>query len=44
MVITDWMSNPDMLPINNNFDKLLKGFLETAGRAPQSSYNFYVIF
>lgn len=43
MTITDWMSDPHLLPIDNNFDKLLKGFLETAGRIPQPSYNFFVI-
>lgn len=41
--VTDWLKKPDLLPIDNNFDKLLKGFLETAGRVPQHSYNFYVI-
>lgn len=44
MIITDWMSDPHLLPIGNNFDKLIKGFLETAGRVAQPSYNFFVIF
>lgn len=43
MIITDWMSDPYLLPIGNNFDKLLKGFLETAGRVAQPSFNFFVI-
>lgn len=41
--VTDWMLKPDLLPLDDNFDKLLKGFLETAGRVAQPSYNFYVI-
>lgn len=40
--ITDWMNKPDLLPIGNNFDLLLKGFLETPGRVAQPSYNFQV--
>ncbi|VVC27283.1 Haem peroxidase,Haem peroxidase, animal type [Cinara cedri] len=40
--ITDWMANPDLLPIGNNFDKLFKGFLETPGRITQPSYNFFI--
>jgi len=40
--ITDWMVNPSLLPIDNNFDKLLKGLIETPGRMVQPSYNFYV--
>ncbi|XP_022169129.1 chorion peroxidase-like isoform X2 [Myzus persicae] len=40
--ITDWMRNPSKLPIDNNFDKLLKGFIETPGRMVQPSYNFYI--
>lgn len=40
--VTDWMSKPDLLPLKNNFDELFKGFLETPGRIPQPSYNFYV--
>jgi peroxidase len=40
--ITDWMLNSDLIPFDNNFDKLLKGFIETPGRMVQSSYNFYV--
>lgn len=42
MVITDWMSDPKLLPIDDNFSKLIKGFLETAGRVSQPSYNFFV--
>lgn len=42
--ITDWLNKPDLLPIDDNYDKLLKGFLETPGRIAQASYNFYVIF
>jgi hypothetical protein len=41
--ITDWMLRPVLLPVKDNFDKLLKGFLETPGRMVQPSYNFYVI-
>lgn len=41
--VTDWMLKPYLLPLGNNFDKLLKGFLETPGRISQPSYNFYVI-
>jgi len=40
--IIDWMLVSDPLPIDNNFDKLLKGFIETPGRMVQPSYNFYV--
>jgi len=40
--IIDWMLVSDPLPIDNNFDKLLKGFIETPGRIVQPSYNFYV--
>lgn len=43
IIVTDWMQKPDLFPIDNNFDKILKGFLETAGRISQPSYNFYVI-
>lgn len=42
VTITDWLSISDFLPRDHNFDKLLKGFLETPGRIPQHSYNFYV--
>lgn len=44
IIVTDWMQKPDLFPIDNNFDKILKGFLETAGRVSQPSYNFYVMF
>lgn len=37
------MVKPDLLPKKNNYDELLRGFLETPGRIPQPSYNFYVI-
>lgn len=40
--ITDWMVNSELLPIDDNFEKLLKGFIETPGRMVQPSYNFYV--
>jgi len=40
--ITDWMLNSDLIPHDNNFDKLLKGFIETPGRMVQPSYNFYI--
>ncbi|CAI6365415.1 unnamed protein product [Macrosiphum euphorbiae] len=40
--IIDWMLVSDPLPIDNNFDKLLKGFIETPGRIVQPSYNFYM--
>ncbi|XP_025194656.1 peroxidase-like isoform X2 [Melanaphis sacchari] len=38
--LTDWMTKSDLIPINDNFDKLLKGFIETPGRVFQPSYNF----
>lgn len=41
--VVDWMIKPNLMPVGNNFEKLLKGFLETPGRIPQPSYNFYVI-
>jgi hypothetical protein len=41
--VTDYLENPKLIPMNNNFDKLIKGFLETPGRPVQPSYNFYVI-
>lgn len=40
--ITDVMQKSDLIPIDNHFEKLLKGFLETPGRVPQPSYNFDV--
>lgn len=40
--ITDWMSKADLIPLDDNFDKLLKGFIETPGRMLQPSYNFYM--
>ncbi|KAL4142192.1 hypothetical protein QTP88_004701 [Uroleucon formosanum] len=40
--ITDWMVNSELLPIDDNFEKLLKGFIETPGRMVQPSYNFYI--
>jgi peroxidase len=40
--ITDWMTKSDLIPLGDNFDKLLKGFIETPGRMVQPSYNFYV--
>lgn len=43
IIITDWLAKANLLPLDNNFDKLLKGLLETPGRIPQPSYNFYVI-
>lgn len=42
--VTDWLNKPNLLPVDDNFDKLIKGFLETPGRVAQPSYNFYVIF
>lgn len=41
--ITDFMPTPDMLPVDDNFDQLFKGLLETPGRISQPSYNFFVI-
>jgi len=41
-IITNWLLNADLIPLDNNFDKLLKGFIETPGRMVQPSYNFYV--
>lgn len=41
--ITDWMLRPALLPVKDNFDQLLKGFIETPGRMVQPSYNFHVI-
>ncbi|XP_025194619.1 peroxidase-like [Melanaphis sacchari] len=40
--ITDWMRQSNLIPIKNNFDKLLKGFLETPGRIIQPSYNYFI--
>ncbi|XP_001944613.1 peroxidase [Acyrthosiphon pisum] len=40
--ITDWMVKADLIPLGDNFDKLLKGFIETPGRMAQPSYNFYI--
>ncbi|XP_022169138.1 peroxidase-like [Myzus persicae] len=40
--VTDWMGKSNLLPLQNNFDKLLKGFLETPGRLVQPSYNYYI--
>jgi len=42
VIITNWILNADLIPLDNNFDKLLKGFIETPGRMVQPSYNFYV--
>lgn len=42
VIITDWMLRSDILPADDNFDKLLKGLIETPGRMVQPSYNFYV--
>lgn len=44
IIVTEWLKKPDLLPKDDNFDKLLKGFLETPGRLAQPSYNFYVTF
>lgn len=40
--ITDWLTKPNLLLLDDNFDELLKGLLETPGRISQPSYNFYV--
>lgn len=41
--ITDWFTKLDLLSLDNNFDELLNGLLETAsGRISRPSYNFYV--
>jgi len=36
------MTKSDLIPLSDNFGKLLKGFIETPGRMVQPSYNFYV--
>lgn len=41
--VTDWTANPVLIPQGNNFDELIKGFVETPGRPVQPSYNFFVI-
>lgn len=41
--VTDVLQKSDLIPIDNHFNKLLKGFLETPGRVAQPSYNFDVI-
>lgn len=42
--ITDWMDRPDLLPLGQNVDLLMRGLLETPGREYQSSYNSLVRF
>ncbi|XP_015373366.1 PREDICTED: peroxidase-like [Diuraphis noxia] len=39
VLLTDWMNKPDLLPLPNNFDNLLRGFQETPTREEQPSYN-----
>lgn len=42
VLLTDWMNKPDLLPLPNNFDGLLRGFQETPTREEQPSYNYLV--
>ena len=42
VLLTDWMNKPDLLPLPNNFDGLLRGFQETPTREEQPSYNTWV--
>lgn len=37
--LTDWMDRPDLLPMGQNVDWLMRGLVETPGREYQSSYN-----
>lgn len=42
--LTDWMDRPDLLPMGQNFDWLIRGLVETPGREYQASYNQLVRF
>ncbi|XP_060842044.1 peroxidase-like [Rhopalosiphum padi] len=42
VLLTDWMNIPDLLPLPNNFDGLLRGFQETPTREEQPSYNTWI--
>jgi len=42
--LTDWMDRPDLLPMGNNIDWLIRGLVETPGREYQASYNQLVRF
>lgn len=42
--LTDWMNKPELLPIGQNVDLLMRGILETPGREFQASYNSLVRF
>lgn len=37
--LTDWMDRPDLLPMGQNLDWLIRGLVETPGRKYQASYN-----
>ncbi|VVC24327.1 Haem peroxidase,Haem peroxidase, animal type [Cinara cedri] len=37
--LTDWMDRPDLLPVGQNDDWLMRGLIETPGREYQASYN-----
>ncbi|XP_050523245.1 peroxidase-like isoform X1 [Daktulosphaira vitifoliae] len=41
-IITDWMSKPNLLLVDDNYDKFIRGFLETPMRVSQPSYNFFI--
>lgn len=43
VLLTDWMDKPDILPMSNSFDRLLRGFQETPTRIDQPSYNPLVL-
>ncbi|XP_060870516.1 peroxidase-like [Metopolophium dirhodum] len=42
VLLTDWMNKPDLLPLPNNFDSLLRGFQEMPTREEQPSYNVWI--
>jgi len=42
--LTDWMNKPDLLPMGQNINWLMRGFVETPGRKYQASYNSLVRF
>lgn len=40
--LNEWMNTCDPLVKNSNFDEILRGMIQTYGRAPKPSYNFLV--
>lgn len=41
--LNEWMSKPDPIIKGSNFDDILRGMTDTAGRGPAPSYNFLVL-